>query len=313
MTSISGPIPVLDFDRVKRVFDLAGNYLAWTGGNYTEDPYPVVGAASFRSPGPPGHRPRVDGHRRTDGVPWPPVPRHSPLLCVQLGGVRRCLSRSRSLCLFSGCGRRPGGRDERHQQHALHGRGRAPPLPGPGPALLRSGPGPLVGRELDRADRPRSHRLLRREWAGRVERRVLRCHPGAHNHRKFRSARRAGSGHPGVGQCRSRASDRDNQSDSGCPPGEARGRSDQRLGPVGDHRRRRDYPSPDRCRDLLVLPASTGRRLGHDVEADGNHPGSHPPPPRGSQGDHRATGRSCGPLSRNRCGGCRPIRCSPAG
>ena len=32
---------VLDLDRVRRVFDLAGSYLVWTGGNYREDPYPA--------------------------------------------------------------------------------------------------------------------------------------------------------------------------------------------------------------------------------------------------------------------------------
>jgi cytochrome P450 len=32
---------ILDLDRVRRVFDLAGSYLVWTGGNYRDDPYPV--------------------------------------------------------------------------------------------------------------------------------------------------------------------------------------------------------------------------------------------------------------------------------
>jgi cytochrome P450 len=31
---------ILDLDRVRRVFDLAGAQLAWTGGSYTGDPYP---------------------------------------------------------------------------------------------------------------------------------------------------------------------------------------------------------------------------------------------------------------------------------
>jgi cytochrome P450 len=31
---------ILDLDRVRRVFDLAGSYLVWTGGNYRGDPYP---------------------------------------------------------------------------------------------------------------------------------------------------------------------------------------------------------------------------------------------------------------------------------
>ncbi|HET9078057.1 MAG TPA: cytochrome P450 [Acidimicrobiales bacterium] len=32
---------VLDLDRVRRIFDLAGSYMVWTGGGYTEDPYPA--------------------------------------------------------------------------------------------------------------------------------------------------------------------------------------------------------------------------------------------------------------------------------
>jgi cytochrome P450 len=32
---------ILDLDRVRRVFDLAGSYLVWTGGNYRQDPYPI--------------------------------------------------------------------------------------------------------------------------------------------------------------------------------------------------------------------------------------------------------------------------------
>ena len=46
--------PVLDPDRVRRVFDLAGSYLVWTGGNYRDDPYPAWHALRQAAPVQPG-------------------------------------------------------------------------------------------------------------------------------------------------------------------------------------------------------------------------------------------------------------------
>ena len=80
MTSISGPIPVLDFDRVKRVFDLAGNYLAWTGGNYTEDPYPAWERLRSEAPVHPGivhELMGIDEPIGFHGLPSPGIPHFS--------------------------------------------------------------------------------------------------------------------------------------------------------------------------------------------------------------------------------------------
>jgi cytochrome P450 len=51
---VSDTKQVLDLDRVRRVFDLAGSYLVWTGGNYREDPYPAWHALRQAAPVQPG-------------------------------------------------------------------------------------------------------------------------------------------------------------------------------------------------------------------------------------------------------------------
>ena len=59
---------------------------------------------------------------------------------------------------------------------------------------------PVVDRELDRADGPRPHRLLRTGGPGRAERRLLRGHPGAHDHRELRPSGRPGARRPRVSE-----------------------------------------------------------------------------------------------------------------
>jgi cytochrome P450 len=51
---VSDTKQVLDLDRVRRVFDLAGSYLVWTGGNYRADPYPAWHALREAAPVHPG-------------------------------------------------------------------------------------------------------------------------------------------------------------------------------------------------------------------------------------------------------------------
>jgi len=51
---VSDTQQVLDLDRVRRVFDLAGSYLVWTGGNYRDDPYPAWHALREAAPVQPG-------------------------------------------------------------------------------------------------------------------------------------------------------------------------------------------------------------------------------------------------------------------
>jgi cytochrome P450 len=45
---------ILDLDRVRRVFDLSGSQLAWTGGSFTGDPYPKWRELRSRAPVHPG-------------------------------------------------------------------------------------------------------------------------------------------------------------------------------------------------------------------------------------------------------------------
>ncbi len=45
---------VLDLDRVRKLFDLAGSYMVWTGGGYRDDPYPIWHALRERAAVHPG-------------------------------------------------------------------------------------------------------------------------------------------------------------------------------------------------------------------------------------------------------------------
>ncbi len=45
---------ILDLDRVRQIFDLAGSYLVWTGGNYRDDPYPSWQSLRQAAPVQPG-------------------------------------------------------------------------------------------------------------------------------------------------------------------------------------------------------------------------------------------------------------------
>ena len=63
------------------------------------------------------------------------------------------------------------------------------------------------------------------------------------------------------------------------------------------------HPPAHRCRDLLVRPAAPGRRLGHDVEADGHHAGRPASSDPSSSKPSGPTGACCGRPSRSRCVG----------
>ena len=45
---------ILDLDRVRELFDLAGSYLMWTGGKYRQDPYPIWHELRQQAPVQPG-------------------------------------------------------------------------------------------------------------------------------------------------------------------------------------------------------------------------------------------------------------------
>ena len=167
--------------------------------------------------------------------------------------------------------------------------------------------------QVDRRDRARPHRLVRRRRPGRAQRRLLRRHPGAHDHRQLRHRRRPGARRPRAASATRPRSPRSSARSS--RPGATHPQDD--LISVLDrgraHRRRR-HPPADRRRDpLLRLPAAR-RRVGHDLEADGHHArraaASGPSVLDAVRDDRSAAARR---PSRSRCAGSRPTRCSPAG
>ena len=94
----------------------------------------------------------------------------------------------------------------------------------------------LVDRELDRVHRPCPDRLVRGAGPGRVERRVLRGHPGPHDHRQLRPPGRPGPRHSRVVGA-ARADHGDPRSNRRRPPRTTGGRLHQRPRAVRDHRR----------------------------------------------------------------------------
>ena len=149
--------------------------------------------------------------------------------------------------------------------------------------------------------------------ARRTQRRLLRGHPAAHHHRQLRRAHRAGPRDPAVRCARSAEGRRHAQADRRGAPRATAGRPDQHSGPGRAHRRRRRHGPAHRSGDRLLRAAVARRGLGHHLEADGHH--AHRAAAASGPRSRRCapTGSCCAPPSRRRCGGCRPIRCSPAG
>ena len=197
------------------------------------------------------------------------------------------------------------------QQHAGHGRRAAPPVPRAGAAVVRAGQGAVVDHQLDRADRARADRRVRRRRPGRAQRRLLpppsRCSPSPAASASTSSRRSTireflMSDPPQVFGILAPIVDARREV--------ARGRPHQRAGRGRVHRRGRRLAPPVRRRDPVVRHAAARGRLGHDVEADGHHPRR---PPRASRRAGGGAGRPaarCGRRSRSRCAGSRPTRCS---
>ena len=65
---------VLDLERVRRIFDLSGSQLAWTGGDYTGDPYPKWHELRSQAPVQPGTVHRLTGITEDYGFAGLPEP-----------------------------------------------------------------------------------------------------------------------------------------------------------------------------------------------------------------------------------------------
>ena len=199
MSVTPGGAQVLDRDELRRLFDLRSSYNAFSGGGYTDDPYPVVARAPRAGPGP----------RRASSTSSPAT--------RATGSSRACRtqidrtsprSRSRRATRRSATAtcsrpRRPRSsidtdRAGRVQQHPGDGRCAAPSLPRAGAAVVRAGQGPVVDQQLDRPHRALAHRRVRRRRARGAQRRLRRRHPRAHHHRELRGERRTGARDPRV-------------------------------------------------------------------------------------------------------------------
>ena len=144
-------------------------------------------------------------------------------------------------------------------------------------------------------DGARADRRVRRRGPGRAQRRLLRRHPGAHDHRQLRHRRRPGARRP-----RARSATRPRSPRSSSPIVAARrdapaGRPHQRAGRRPRSPTRTATHRLSRRRDLLVRLPAARRRVGHDLEADGHHPRRAAAAARACSTRSATTARCCKP------------------
>ena len=127
--------------------------VSFTGGDLHRRSLPAVARAAGDRARPPRHRARADRASTPTcsgtGCPSPTgrTSRRSPTPpATRPTATPRCSPRRRAPSTSSGDGRL-------RVEHAVHGRGPAPALPGAGPAVVRAGQGAVVDREVDRGDR----------------------------------------------------------------------------------------------------------------------------------------------------------------
>ena len=309
-----GAAPSLDRERIRELFDLRNSIAACSGRRLHRRPPPRVARAARDRAGAPGHRrtssPGIEGDavlprpararpsRTSRPSATPPATR--PTATTRSSPRPPASSTPTARSATSRACSRMGG--------AQHRRYRALVQPSFVPAKAQ-----WWIDEVDRGDRRRPDRRVRRRGSGRAQRRLLRRHPGAHDHRQLRHRRRPGPRRPRRAcATRPRVAELVDPIVAG-PPGRPAGRPDQRAGAGRDHRRGRRDPPPHRRRDPLVrLPAARGR-IGHDLEADGHHAGRAARPARRARRRARRPQPAARRPSRSRCAGSRPTRCSPAG
>ncbi len=309
---MTGTAELLDPDRVRQLFDLANHVQGWNGGNFTEDPYPIWHRLREQAPvheGTVHALSGVDEDLMFHGLPYPDRPHFSAFSWAACDAVYRdpetFASSAEAVDLEDG---EPGPTNSMLSMGGVqHRRYRALVQPSFSPTKVRWWIENWIENTV--------HAMIdsfEKSGPGRAERRALRRHTGADDHRKFR--------HPGASGARrsrvavaTRTDHGDNGAHRGGPPCTAGERLDQRPGRSRAHRRGRTYPSAHRRGDLLVRPVAPGGRLGHDVEADGHHSGRPACSNPSTSMPFAPTGACFGRRSRSRCGGHQPIRCSRAG
>ena len=183
----------LDREKIRELFDLRRRAAAGPGrfSIYEDDPYPQFHELRERGPvveGIPHELIGFDGIRLLPRRPRPEPHHFSIFSYAECDVVYRNEDVFRSAPLDSDF------QGSSIAASMLYMNGApAPALPRAGAAVVRAGQGAVVDEELDRADRARADRPVRRRQAGRAQRRLRRRHPGAHDHRQLRRRRRAGT------------------------------------------------------------------------------------------------------------------------
>ena len=195
VAQMTGTRPMLDVERVRELFDLRGSLVTLMGGDYQDDPYPTWKRLREQAPVHEGTVHDLSGFHEDSSstafrIPIVRTFRRSPMPpAMPSTATQRC-------------SRPPRGRRSRrctprsaNSMLSMGGR-RAPALPRSGAAVVCPGQGAVVDPQLDRGDRPRADRRLRRRRAGRAQRRLLRRDPGPDHHRELRHPGRAGPRRP---------------------------------------------------------------------------------------------------------------------
>jgi cytochrome P450 len=89
---MTGTEQLLDPERVRRLFDLAGNVQAWNGGHYNDDPYPVWQRLRERAPVQEGTVHALSGIEEDlmfHGLPYPDRPHYSAFSWAACDAVYR--------------------------------------------------------------------------------------------------------------------------------------------------------------------------------------------------------------------------------
>ena len=150
------------------LFDLRSSILRRSpAATYTDDPHPrVARAARVRSRSTPAPCTSSRASRATLFLHGLPEPGPAALLGVLLRGRATHAYRNPEVFASSpGRRRRPTPTVGFESSMLIDGRHPAPPLPVAGAAVVRAGQGPVVDRQVDRRDRPRADRLVRRRRA----------------------------------------------------------------------------------------------------------------------------------------------------
>ncbi len=153
--------PVLDLERMRKLFDLRGGFFELNGGWFEDDPYPIWRDLRERGPVHEGTVHELSGLDRPalfHGLPYPELPHYSVFSYEACDGAYRDAKVFASAPVAEEFDK--GAVSALNSMLSMDG-GAASPLPLVGPAVVRARKGPMVDPELDRADGAPADRPLR--------------------------------------------------------------------------------------------------------------------------------------------------------